>query len=105
MTDKLETRNPDLERWMFRAASIVNAMLDGKLNSFGSFTLTAASTTTVVNDPRAGIDSVVLPMPRSATAAAAMTALYVSAKGKGTFTLTHDNTADIDRTFDYVVIG
>ncbi len=80
-------------------------VFDGKLNATGSVTLTASSTTTTLGDKRIGANSCIFFMPTTATAAAAMTALYVSARGKQTATLTHDSTADSDRTFCYAVIG
>ena len=74
-------------------------------SNVGSVTLTASSATTTVSDLRAGQDSVILFMPRTANAAAAIGGLYVSARGKQTFTLTHANNAQTDRTFSYVVLG
>jgi hypothetical protein len=34
-----------------------------------------------------------------------MTAVFVSAKDRGFAELTHDDTADLDRTFDVLIIG
>jgi hypothetical protein len=48
---------------------------------------------------------VILFMPTTAHAAAAKTKVYVSARSTGSATLTHDSTADEDRTFGYIVIG
>lgn len=84
---------------------VVNSLRDGKVNSTGSVTLTASSATTTVSDLRAGQDSVILFMPTTANAAAAVGGLYVSARGKQSFTLTHANNAQTDRTFAYVVLG
>lgn len=84
---------------------IVNSVRDGKLNSTGTFTLVANAATTTVADLRAGPDSVILWMATTANAAAAAGGLYVSSRGKQTFTLTHANNAQTDRTFSYVVLG
>jgi hypothetical protein len=88
-------------------ASVVNNILDGKLNSTGSVTLTASAASTAVTDERAGYESVILFMPTTANAAAEQAAggMYVSTRGKQTFTLTHANNAQTDRTFDYIIIG
>jgi hypothetical protein len=45
--------------------------------------------------------------PRTAHAAAELAAggCYVSAVGSGSFTLTHANNAQTDRTFSYVCLG
>jgi hypothetical protein len=88
-------------------ANAVNAVIDGKINAVGSVTLTASAASTVVSDLRAGATSVVLFMPTTANAAAEAAAggFYVSAQGKQTFTITHANNAQTDRTFRYVVLG
>ncbi len=86
-------------------AEVVNRTIDGKLNSTGSVTLTASATSTVVAEARSGPDSVVLFMPTTANAAAELATMFVSLRGKQTFTITHANNAQTDRTFKYVVIG
>ena len=79
---------------------------NGKINSVGSVTLTASSATTVVVDHRVGGDSKIFFTPTDALAAAEFGAggMYVSAKGKGTFTITNANTSG-SRSFDYAVFG
>lgn len=88
-------------------ALVVNNILDGKLNSTGSVTLTASAASTAVTDERAGYDSVILFMPTTANAASEQAAggMYVSSRGKQTFTITHANNAQSDRTFAYIIIG
>ena len=86
-------------------AEVVNRTIDGKLNSTGSVTLTASATSTVVAEARSGPDSVVLFMPTTANAAAELATMFVSSRGKQTFTITHANNGQTDRTFKYVVIG
>ena len=88
-------------------ALIVNNILDGKINATGTVTLTASTASTAVTENRAGSDSVILFMPTTANAAAEQAAggMYVSSRGKQTFTITHANNTQSDRTFDYIVIG
>jgi len=88
-------------------ANVVNNILGGKLNCTGSVTLTASAASTAVTDQRAGYESVILFMPTTANAAAEQAAggMYVSTRGKQTFTITHANNAQTDRTFDYIIIG
>ncbi len=86
-------------------AEVVNRTVDGKLNSTGSVTLTASAASTAVSEDRAGPDSVILFMPTTANAAAEMDGMFVSSRGKQTFTITHANNSQSDRTFKYVVIG
>lgn len=88
-----------------QVAEVVNRTVDGKLNSTGSVTLTASAASTAVSEDRAGPDSVILFMPTTANAAAEMDGMYVSSRGKQTFTITHANNSQADRTFKYVVIG
>ena len=83
----------------------VNALASGRSNAIGSVTLTASATTTDVTDRRSGIDSVIALMPTTSNAAAAIGTTYVSSRGIGTFTLTHANNAQTDRTFSYSIQG
>ena len=88
-------------------ATIVNNILDGMINATGTVTLTASAASTAVTEDRAGATSVILFMPTTANAAAEQAAggMYVSSRGKQTFTITHANNTQSDRTFDYIVIG
>lgn len=86
-------------------ALAVRQIAAGKINSTGTVTLTASTTTTQVDDERAGGDSVILLMPSTANAATAVATTYVSARSKQSFTLTHANNAQTDRTFGYVILG
>lgn len=88
-------------------SQVVNGVLDGKLNSTGEFTCTANATTTSVTDYRAGTDSIILLMPTTANASAEIGAgtIYISTRAKQSFTVTHANNTQTDRTFGYVIIG
>lgn len=88
-------------------ASAVNLLIDGKFNSTGSFTLTASTTTTTVADFRSGSNSVIIYTPLTANASAEVGAgtIFVSARNKQNFVITHANNVQTDRTFMYVLIG
>tara|TARA_R110002020_G_scaffold285960_1_gene501490 strand:- start:1184 stop:1504 length:321 start_codon:yes stop_codon:yes gene_type:complete len=88
-------------------SEVVNNILDGNTNNKGSVTLTASATSTAVADLRAGPESVVVLMPTTANASAEVGAgtIYVSARAKQTFTLTHANNGQTDRTYKYAIIG
>lgn len=88
-------------------SQVVNGVLDGKLNSTGEFTCTASASTTSVTDYRAGTDSIILLMPTTANASAEIGAgtIYISTRAKQSFTVTHANNTQTDRTFGYVIIG
>jgi hypothetical protein len=94
------------------AAVLINAM-QGKLNCLfqGTLTANAASTTfTGANTPGAekvGPESFIDWMATTANAAAEKggTAMYVTARSKGSVTIAHANNAQADRTFIFLVIG
>jgi hypothetical protein len=90
-----------------QVAAVVNRLAQGKLNCTGSLTLAASAASTTIDDPRATAGSVILLMPTTANAAAELGngTLHVSARAKGSFTLTHANNAQPDRSFDYAMIG
>ena len=88
-------------------SSAVNLLLEGKLNSTGSFTLTASATTTTVTDLRASGDSIILYSPLTANASAEVGngTIFISARNKQNFVITHANNSQSDRNFIYVVLG
>ncbi len=83
-------------------SEIVNNILSGKLNATGTVTLTNSATTTTVADYRVGGDSVILFMPTTSDAASEN--IWVSARSKNSFTITHAS-ASTTRSYAYAVIG
>ncbi len=90
-----------------QVSEVVNNILDGKVNSTGVFTCTASAASTQVTEDRAGSDSVILFMPTTANASAEFGngTIFISARAKGSFTVTHANNSQTDRTFGYCVFG
>lgn len=87
-------------------SEVVNNIMNGKTNNTGTVTLAVASaTTTTINDERIGYDSIITFMPTTANAASALTNLYVSAKTKGSATLTHSANVAADKTYSYIIVG
>lgn len=82
-----------------------NNQLQGKLNAVLQVTLTASSGTTTVTDKRIGANTYFGFSPLTADAAAALSGLYVSSQANGTATLAHANNAQVDRTFNVLLIG
>ncbi len=105
------TSNLEPLEWLRRLSRVVNGIMGGKTNNTGSVTLTAnAGTTTVTEtDGRLGNDTIILFMPTTANAATEFGAgsLYVSSRNviNKTFTITHANNAQNDRTFKYILVG
>lgn len=88
-----------------RILSVINNLLKGKMNVTGVFTLSANQATTNVLDSRCGSESVVLFVPKSASAAGALSTTYISDVTAGCFTVTHASNFAIDRNFSYILIG
>lgn len=103
--DYLHNRGFKTDQHLWLLTDQANGLLDGKLRVTGEFTLTAGATTTVVNDNK--FESEMLPVltPLTANAAAALGTTYVSARTQGSFTITHANNAQTDRSFGYVRLG
>jgi hypothetical protein len=95
--------------WCRRIALVVNGMMQGKTNNTGTVTLTDNSATTTVTFAagQIGQSTVIHFTPTTSNAAGALSGLYVSSRdvANNTLTLTHANTATVDRTFDYTLIG
>lgn len=90
-------------------ARTANAAISGKANNKGEVTLTANAATTTVTDPRASFFSTILFEPLTANAAADLHGggMYVTEANhlNSSFVITHPNTADVDKTFRYVIVG
>lgn len=86
-------------------ATAIQELYAGRSNAAGSVTLAAGATSTVVSAINCAPGSKVFLFPTTANGAAALATTYRSAIGKQTFTLSHANNAQTDRTFDYVAIG
>lgn len=88
-----------------QAEVTINELLKGRANNVGEVTLTENVTTSTISDVRIKQTMTAVLIPRTANAAAAMTNVYISAVADGSITLTHSNTATVDRTFDYILHG
>lgn len=92
-----------------KIAEFANKLSEGKLDCTGSFTLTANVATTTVTDARLGQDSVICFQPTTANASTQLSsgAMYESSRDvlNKTFTITHTNNAQTDRTFRYAIFG
>lgn len=71
----------------------------------GSVTLASSATTTTLADPAISPTSKLFLTPTTANAASALASTYVSSKSNGQATLGHASNGQLDRTFDYLVIG
>ena len=102
---RIPTNDPDTARQLRRVAESINGLIDGKLDVTGTITLATSAGSTVTSDNKFESQMVPLLIPTTANAAAALASTYVSARSKGSFTLTHANNVQADRTFLYVRLG
>lgn len=88
-------------------ALALQQLASGRSNANGKVTLKPNAATTKVPAVNCGADSAVFLMPTTANAAAEFKkgTLYVSAVENGSFTVTHDDNAETDRTFFFVCLG
>lgn len=100
---------PNANEMARRLAMTANQSVSGKMNVTGTFTVipNVATTTITFADGQLGIDTKIKFTPTTANAAAEQATMYVSAKNvaANTITVTHANNAQVDRIFDYVLIG
>ena len=101
----VSTFNDDEAAHRREIAAVLNGAMQGKLNNTGVLTQTANAATTTLTDPRIGANSVILIMPTTANAAAALSVTYFTTFVDGSCVVNHANNAQVDRTFRYGVIG
>lgn len=104
MTAAVKTSNANDKEHRRELATAINALIIGRINSIGSFTSANGTTSTVVTDTNAHPGSIPRWTPTNAAAAAIQNSMYVSARGNGTFTLTHNNPG-ASATFIYSLLG
>jgi hypothetical protein len=97
---------PD-EKDLRRYALAIQELAAGRSNATNTVTLTASAASTVVSFDNCSASSVPLLTPLTAHAAAEIGngTLYISAVANKSFTITHANSAQTDRTFGFVCIG
>ena len=82
----------------------IRELASGRSNAHGVFTLTTSTTSTVVTNANCAAASCVKITPTTANAAGALATTYIAA-ANGSFTVTHANNAQTDRTFTYAIQG
>jgi hypothetical protein len=105
----------DALKWCEKIAEIVNQIMQGRTNNYGTVTLSANAATTTVTLPLGVIstESVIIFEPTTLNAAIEYFGgtMYRSATSvkatatTSTFTITHSNDASTDRVFLYCIIG
>lgn len=101
-------RPPDpREQRLHLIVHAIRQLAEGRSNAAGQVTLTANQTTTLVTSDVIGTESVPQLTPASSSAAAEWAAgtIYVSAVAKGSFTITHADSADTTRAVNWHAVG
>jgi hypothetical protein len=95
------------EKDPLKFAIAIQQLYAGRSNAIGSVTLTADGTSTVVDAPNCAPQSAVFLFPKTANGAAALAAgtTFINSVGKQSFTISHANNAQTDRSFFYVCLG
>jgi hypothetical protein len=93
------------EKELSKIVGAIQELTKGRSNATGTVTLTANAASTAVTAMNCGSASYPFLIPLTANAAAALATTYVSAINNGSFTLTHANNAQVDKTFGFVCLG
>lgn len=95
------------ERDLKKIVLSLQQLAAGRSNAVGTVTLAASATTTTVNDDNCAAASVPILTPTTAHASAEVGAgtIYISAVANKSFTITHANNSQTDRTFLYALVG
>ena len=86
-------------------AVAIQQLYAGRSNAAGTVTLAPGASSTVVNPPNCAPQSAVFLFPKTANAAAALATTFINSVGKQSFTISHANNAQTDRSFFYVCLG
>ena len=91
-----------------RIVQSIRDLYQGRSNATGTFTLAVSpATSTVVTALNVGPSSIINFMPRTSNAATSMHNIYIEDGnvGSGTFTVTHNASAQSDRTYSFSIQG
>ena len=95
------------EKDLSKYALSLQQLAAGRSNAAGSVTLAAGAASTTVAAENCAPGSAVFLFPKTANAGAALAAgtTFISSVVKQSFTISHANNAQTDRTFFYVCLG
>ena len=85
--------------------SLVSRVDKNRIVSVGSVTLAAGATTTEVFNLAMSKQNWVHLYPQTANAAAVVASTYLSTRDTRSFTITHPNDANADKTFSYIIVA
>lgn len=99
----VSTAEKDLSKY----AIAIQQLMAGRSNATGSVTLAAGAASTVVPAINCAGQCAVFLFPKTAHAAAELAAggCFISSVGKQSFSISHANNSQTDRSFFYVCLG
>jgi len=107
--ETVSSKPEDLSRAIKHTVGVLNSVQSGKLNALKEVTLNSSATSTTVLDSRLTINSFVAfdPVTQNAATELAAGTLYVLSanRSNGSFTLSHANNGQADRTYKMLIIG
>ena len=86
-------------------ALAIQQLYAGRSNAAGSVTLAAGEASTTVDAPNCAPQCAVFLFPKTANGAAALATTFINSVGKQSFTISHANNTQTDRSFFYVCLG
>lgn len=86
-------------------AIAIQQLFAGRSNACGSVTLAAGAGSTVVPAINCAAQCSVFLFPKTANGAAGAATTFVSSVGRQTFTISHANNGQTDRSFFWVALG
>ena len=95
-------------RWGRQINRAIDGLMHGRSNNVGEVTLSASTAASVVSDVRVNINSAIQFVPTTSNAAldaSSAGGVWASTVANGSFTITHPNNANSDKTFKYVITG
>jgi hypothetical protein len=93
------------EKDLSNFALAIQSLYNGRSNATGTVTLAANAATTTVSAVNCAPQSAVFLFQKTANGAAALATTFISAVGKQSFTISHANNAQTDRSFFFVCLG
>ena len=102
----VDANSADESKHRQQMARVITNLNGGKLNAVADITLNASATSTILTDSRIGPASHITLEPVTSDALKAKQAgLFVSARVKGSCTISHASASATDQTFTMLIIG
>ena len=87
--------------------AVVRQLMEGRSNATGSVTFSTDATSKTVTAPTVGASSIIVLMPQTSAAAAALATSYIPSTGvtPGAFVIQHSSSTSTSRLFGWIALG